>query len=87
MFGHSDNKEVGRLGDIDHQRFGNSYQRAFSPGLSSIGAAGFNGIRTIEGAMENNEQHGEERKMGNTFVSVDVNPELMGQQYPYSDDE
>ena len=63
---------------MDHQRFGNSYQRAFSPGLSSIGAAGFNGIRTIEGANENNEQLGEERKMGNTFGSAGINPESMG---------
>lgn len=30
---------------VDHNVFGGSFPRAFSPGLSSIGAAGFGGIR------------------------------------------
>ena len=53
MFGSAGaHNEVSDL--VDHNRFGGSMPRAFSPGLSSIGAAGFGmgGRVSAEGVAE-----------------------------------
>ena len=90
MFESAESRKGGAHDLVDHNRFGVSAPRAFSPGLSSIGAAGFgmNGRNSVGDAKED-----EERKMGNTFGSIGIGATHINQNmisavpYPYSEDE
>ena len=94
MFGSAGaHNEVSDL--VDHNRFGGSMPRAFSPGLSSIGAAGFGigGRVSVEGVAEQKRGQNEESKMANTFGSIGVdapnafNNGMNVVPYPFSEDE
>ena len=86
---------------VNHAKYGGSAPRAFSPGLSSIGAAGFiamnsggqipDGAMGSIGVMNPQQNDEEEKKMGNTFGSIqalmDKQPDSAILHYPLSEDE
>ena len=85
---------------MDHTKFGGSLPRAFSPGLSSIGAAGFMARHSNDANFEGlahmasvgNAADEEEKKMANTFGSIqaliDKQPgAALMNNYPLSEDE